>query len=70
MSKHLSFYVQFHVKSECIGEFKERAMYVLENMSKEDTFEVCYFHQDAEDPTFCRSIYGESASRERISKSL
>ena len=51
VSKHLSFYMQFHVKAECIGEFKERAMYVLENMSKEDKFEVCYFHQDTEDPT-------------------
>lgn len=51
MSKHLSFYVQFHVKSECVDEFKERVLYVLESMSVEDTFVVCYFHQDANDPT-------------------
>jgi quinol monooxygenase YgiN len=32
VSKHLSFYVQFHVKPECVDEFKERVFYVLESM--------------------------------------
>lgn len=51
MSKHLSFYVQFHVKPEFVDEFKERVLYVIESMSVEDTFVVCYFHQDVNDPT-------------------
>ena len=43
--------MQFYLKPECVDEFKERAMHVLESMSIEDTFVVCYFHQDANDPT-------------------
>jgi quinol monooxygenase YgiN len=51
MSKHLSFYVEFHVKPECVNEFKERVLYVLDSMSVEKTFVVCYFHQDANNST-------------------
>lgn len=50
MSKELAFYVNFHVKPEAVEKWKESAKEVINQMSKEDTFIVCYMHQDAEDP--------------------
>jgi len=50
MSKHLVFYVEFNVKTECIDRFVKGATGVLEAMSKEDTFVSTYFHRDANDP--------------------
>jgi len=46
----LTFYVEFNLKPEHVAEFKERVNYVLEEMSKEETFVDCYLHQDANDP--------------------
>jgi len=51
MENYLTFYVQFHLKPEHVGEFKERLEYVLESMTVEDTFVDCYMHQDTNDPT-------------------
>jgi quinol monooxygenase YgiN len=51
MLKDLAFYVEFHVKPDKVDEWKAAATEVINNMSKEDTFVVCYMHQDAEDST-------------------
>ncbi len=51
MTKNLAFTVQFHVKPEYIQAFKDSLLYVLDNMSVEDTFVSCYLHKDPEDST-------------------
>lgn len=50
MSKELAFYVNFHVKTEFVEKWRESAEEVIDHMSEEDTFIVCYMHQDVEDP--------------------
>lgn len=51
MSNHLAFYVQFHCKPEKVEEWKQGALKVIDQMSKEDTFVETYLHQDTEDST-------------------
>lgn len=45
----LAFYVQFQVKPECVQEWKNAVVNVINHMSKEDTFVTCYMHQDVQD---------------------
>jgi quinol monooxygenase YgiN len=47
----LVFYVNFHIKKEAVEEFKQRALGVINQMVKEDTFVSAFMHQDASDPT-------------------
>ena len=49
MSNGIAFYVTFHLKPECVEEWKEAAIKVLNTVYKEDTFIACYMHRDAED---------------------
>ncbi len=50
MSKELAFYVNFHVKEEFVEKWQMAAREVIDQMSEEDTFILCYMHQDAQDP--------------------
>lgn len=50
MSKELAFYVNFHVKEEFLEKWQMAAREVIDQMSEEDTFILCYMHQDAQDP--------------------
>jgi quinol monooxygenase YgiN len=45
----LVFYVEFQVKPECVQEWKDAVVEVINCMSAESTFVTCYMHQDAED---------------------
>jgi len=51
MNKGISFYVNFHIKEECIDSWKKAAFNVLEQMSSEATFVNAFLHVDANDPT-------------------
>ena len=46
----LVFYVKLHVKPERVEDWKRAVTEVIELMSREDAFVVCYLHQDAQDP--------------------
>ena len=48
-SSDLVFYVQFQVKPECVQEWKEAVIEVINHMSTESTFVTCYLHQDTQD---------------------
>ena len=50
MSKELAFYVNFHVKEEFVEKWKRAAREVIDQMSEEDTFILCYMHQDVQEP--------------------
>jgi hypothetical protein len=45
-SSDLVFYVQLQVKPECVQEWKEAVIEVINHMSAELTFVTCYLHQD------------------------
>jgi quinol monooxygenase YgiN len=47
-SHDLVFYVQFQVKPECVQEWKNAVMEVVDHMSTEPTFVTCYLHEDAQ----------------------
>ncbi|MGL5062679.1 MAG: putative quinol monooxygenase [Microcoleus sp.] len=49
-SNDLVFYIQFQVKPECVSEWKNAVMEVIEHMSKESTFVACYMNQDLQYP--------------------
>lgn len=49
-NEDLAFYVNFHIKSDKLEEWKEGALHVLNSMSVEETFVGAFLHQDAEDP--------------------
>lgn len=46
----LVFYVQFHLKPESAGEFKESLLKLVNEMAKEETFVSAFLHQDQDDP--------------------
>ncbi len=48
-SNDLVFYVQFQVKPECVQEWKDTVIDVINQMSAESTFVTCYLHQDTQD---------------------
>ena len=48
-SSDLVFYVQLQVKPECVQEWKDAVIEVINHMSKENTFVTCYLHRDAQD---------------------
>lgn len=48
---NLVFYVNFHIKPDLVEEWKEEAIKVLCDMSREKTFVSTFLHQDAEDPS-------------------
>jgi quinol monooxygenase YgiN len=48
-SHDLVFYVQFQVKPECVQEWKDLVIDVINHMSAEPTFVTCYMHQDTQD---------------------
>lgn len=48
-SSDLVFYVQFQVKPECVQEWQDAVIEVIDHMSTENTFVSCYMHQDAQD---------------------
>jgi len=48
-SGDLVFYVQLRVKPECVQEWKDAVMDVIDHMSMESTFVTCYMHQDTHD---------------------
>lgn len=48
-SRDLVFYVQFQVKPDCVQEWKDAVVDVIDHMSKENTFVTCYMHQDTQD---------------------
>src|SRR5215213_8476883 len=45
----LVFYVQCHVKPECIQEWKHAVNEVIECLSRKDAFVSYYLHQDTQD---------------------
>jgi len=49
-SEDLVFYVQFHLKPEFLGEFRESLLDLAHEMSKEESFVSTFLHQDPEDP--------------------
>jgi quinol monooxygenase YgiN len=49
MPSDLVFYVQFQVKPECVQEWKDAVMKVIDRMSAESTFMACYMLQDLQD---------------------
>lgn len=46
----LVFYVQCHVKPGCVEAWRQAVNEIIERMSGEDAFVVCYLHQDTQDP--------------------
>lgn len=49
-SGDLAFYVQFQVKPECVQEWKDAVMEVIDNMSTESTFVTCYMDREVQNP--------------------
>ncbi|MBW4579460.1 MAG: antibiotic biosynthesis monooxygenase [Tildeniella nuda ZEHNDER 1965/U140] len=47
--RDLVFYVQFQVKPDCVQEWKDAVVEVINHMAKENTFVTCYMHQDTQD---------------------
>lgn len=45
----LVFYVQLHVKPECVSEWKASLADLIERMAKEEAFISCTLHQDVQD---------------------
>lgn len=45
----LVFYVQFQVKPDCVQEWKNAVIDVINHMSVESNFVTCYLHQDTQD---------------------
>ncbi|RJQ60762.1 MAG: hypothetical protein C4530_07070 [Desulfobacteraceae bacterium] len=48
-SKDLVFFVQLHLKPECIEEWKKAVTELIDRMSQEDTFVTCLLDQSTED---------------------
>lgn len=68
----LVFYVQFHLKPEFVGDFKESLLELVNEMAKEETFVSTFLHQDSNDPNKF-TIYErwrEASMEDFISKQL
>jgi quinol monooxygenase YgiN len=50
-SDELVFFVQLHLKPECVGDWKRAVTELIERMSQEDTFVTCLLDQSREDPS-------------------
>jgi quinol monooxygenase YgiN len=49
-SDDLVFFVQLHLKPECVEDWKRAVTALIERMSQEDAFVTCLLDQSTEDP--------------------